>query len=269
MKKILFLLVMLPIIGCSTDDETQQGNVTTETDCTYISADEFYYGANSSSIKKYNKEGKILIEEPITPPSDKSISLPYGETQTLTYHKPQLSCIVNNKIFLLWNPENFYAETTEPVSEIQSYNEELKLIKKREFINITKILNFGEDVLIKYFGLKYEIVNSDLITQREGIIDQQYEITDNTKYIKENIIISFYEDNLVLYSLDEGILWNYNVKEYIQSLFPSETQYIKIETTEMIYNKGFIQVQLKLTFYNGSNKNISLKLSMEGEIIKS
>lgn len=271
MKKILFLmLAALAITGCGTnDDEVQQGNHVTVTDNIYIPADEFHYGANFLSLRKYNKEGKVLMEKELTPPSEKSVNLPYGETMTLAYHEPTWGYFVNNKILLIWNPKEYYNESTELISEIQSFTEELELTKKRDFILIQKPLEYGENLLIKYFGSKYEIVNSNLTTLKEGTIDGKFVIGNKTQYIKENILLSFYENEVVLYSLDEGILWNYNVEKYIQSLYPNETQDIKLEITKITCDNGFILSQFKLTFYDGSNKNISLKLSMGGEVIKS
>lgn len=135
MKKILFLmLAALVITGCGTnDDEVQQGNHVTVTDNIYIPADEFHYGVSLLSLKKYDEEGKVLMEKELTPPSEKFVSLPYGETITLTYDGPRWGRFVNNKILLIWNPKEYYTESTELISEVQSFTEELKLTKKKRF----------------------------------------------------------------------------------------------------------------------------------------
>lgn len=265
MKKILFLLAIILLIGCEKDSLPSKpltmAYISPYDSSIVVTFDENEKGHYLYLIKDWN-----IVKEILIPTRKKEINAGYGETSNCE--------TIPNDIFFLKNRIIVTQNSSEgKFSAFDLFSNDIKYIKGIDFDescypsywdgNNFFVLTSNDDKIIKVMN-DQGIVIDELNKSSESELP---DIEDHNIFFDNYEFIAIKNNQIKRNSVRSGMIWRVIYSQYVKNKPETETNSPKIQYIGYSINDDVVSIKLDVTYYNGEKEQLVLKIDADtGEI---
>lgn len=269
MKKILFLLAILAIIGCTKDEGNHSQESVISFMNSYKSKDSIHsYAITDEYLYKQRRDDLTIVwEKPSNRPNPISIDLGYGEVKTIEYNISLVAFETDDHLYALW-----FAK------EDEAYNYNIGIFSINGDFIINKGIGSGyllpklkempnKNIFIIIRNQSYTIINKvgNTLDYYKGALPER----DNLYFIDNERYVTYDNTNISVFNLSTKIETNLDIDKYIKQSYPEEFNIPKYTILKTNIKSNYIEVELKILLYSGKSENINIKFDYNtGEYIK-